>query len=142
VDAVLEFKVQTGIYSAEFGRGASQINVNTLPGTNQYHGAVFEFLRNSYMDAASWSVVGPKNPFRRNNYGFALGGPFSIPKVFNGRNRLFFMANFEELRDVTVSQAKASVAPDAMRAGNFSLTPGVQIIYDPATRVYPCSSQK
>ena len=49
--------MQTGIYSAEFGRGASQINVNTLPGTNQYHGAVFEFLRNSYMDAASWSVV-------------------------------------------------------------------------------------
>ena len=139
VDAVQEFKVQTGIYSAEFGRGASQINVNTLPGTNQYHGAVFEFLRNSYMDAASWSVVGPKNPFRRNNYGFTLGGPVSIPKVFNGRNRLFFMANFEELRDVTVSQSRASVAPDAMRAGNFSLTPGVQVIYDPATRVYPTS---
>ena len=139
VDAVQEFKVQTGIYSAEFGRGASQINVNSLPGSNQYHGAVFEFLRNSYMDAASWSIVGPKNPFRRNNYGFTLGGPVAIPKVFNGRNRLFFMANFEVLRDVTVSQAKASVAPDAMRAGNFSLTPGVQIIYDPATRVYPVS---
>jgi hypothetical protein len=83
--------------------------------------------------------VGPKNPFRRNNYGFTLGGPVSIPKVFNGRNRLFFMANFEVLRDVTVSQAKASVASDAMRAGNFSLTPGVQILYDPATRVYPTS---
>ena len=59
---VQEFKVQTGIYSAEFGRGASQINVNTLPGTNQYHGAAFEFLRNSYMDAASWSVVGAEKP--------------------------------------------------------------------------------
>ena len=107
MDAVQEFKVQTGIYSAEFGRGASQINVNTLPGTNQYHGAAFEFLRNSYMDAASWSVVGPKNPFRRNDYGFTLGGPVWIPKVFNGKNRLFFMSNFEELRDVTVSQAKS-----------------------------------
>ena len=139
VDALQEFKVQTGIYSAEFGRGASQINVNTLPGTNQYHGAVFEFLRNSYMDAAQWSVVGPKNPFRRNNYGFTLGGPVSIPKLFNGRDRLFFMTNFEELRDVTVNQVKASVAPDAMRAGDFSRTPGVQIIYDPATRVYPAS---
>ena len=86
VDAVQEFKVQTGIYSAEFGRGASQINVNTLPGSNQYHGALFEFLRNSYMDAASWSVVGA-NPFRRNNFGFTLGGPVTIPKVFNGQSR-------------------------------------------------------
>jgi hypothetical protein len=139
VDAVQEFKVQTGIYSAEFGRGASQINVNTVPGTNQYHGAAFEFLRNSYMDAQQWSAVGPKNPFRRNNYGFVLNGPVSIPKVFNGKNRLFFMSNFEALRDNTTIQNKSSVAPDAMRAGNFSLTPGVQIIYDPKTRVYPAS---
>ena len=47
------------------------------------------------------------------------------------------MSNFEALRDVTVNQSKASVAPDAMRAGNFSLTPGTKTIYDPATRVYP-----
>jgi hypothetical protein len=137
VDALQEFRVQTGIYSAEFGRGASQINVNTIPGTNQFHGAVFEFLRNSYFDAKQWAQVGAKNPFHRNDYGFTLDGPVVIPKLINGRNRLFFMANFEALRDATVAQQKSSVATDAMRAGNFSLTPGVQIIYDPATRVYP-----
>jgi Carboxypeptidase regulatory-like domain len=75
VDALQEFKVQTGIYSAEFGRGASQINVNTLPGTNAYHGAAFEFLRNFYLDARPWNVTGTKTPFRRNDYGFTLGGP-------------------------------------------------------------------
>jgi Carboxypeptidase regulatory-like domain len=139
VDALQEFKVQTGIYSAEFGRGASQINVNTLPGTNSYHGAAFEFLRNSDLDAAQWGQVGAKNPFRRNDYGFTLAGPVSIPKVLNGKNHLFFMSNFENLRDVTVVQNRTSVAPDAMRAGNFSLTPGVQIIYDPATRIYPAT---
>ena len=139
VDAIQEFKVQTGVYSAEFGRGASQINVNTIAGTNAYHGAAFEFLRNSDLDAKAWGQAGPKNPFRRNDYGFTLAGPVSIPKVFSGKNRLFFMSNFENLRDVTVVQNKSSVAPDAMRAGNFSLTPGVQIIYDPSTRVYPSS---
>lgn len=139
VDAVQEFKVQTGIYSAEFGRGASQINVNTVSGTNTYHGAAFEFLRNAYVDAKIWNSVGAKAPFRRNNYGFTLSGPVAIPKVFNGRNRLFFMSNFEVLRDTTGSQPKASVAPDAMRNGDFSLTAGVQVIYDPATRVYPAS---
>ena len=62
VDAVQEFKVQTGIYSAEFGSGASQINVNTIPGTNQYHGAAFEFLRNSDMDAKAWGQCGTQEP--------------------------------------------------------------------------------
>src|SRR5438067_404974 len=137
VDAMQEFKVQTGVYSAEFGRGASQINVNTLPGTNAFHGAAFEFLRNSWFDAKQWNVAGAKTPYRRNDYGFTLHGPVRIPHLVNGRNRLFFMSNFEDLADTTVNTSKASVAPDAMRQGNFSLTPGVQIIYDPATRVYP-----
>src|SRR6202171_6617621 len=54
VDALQEVKVQTGIYSAEFGRGASQINVTTKSGTNQYNGAMFEFLRNSFLDHRQW----------------------------------------------------------------------------------------
>jgi hypothetical protein len=137
VDAIQEFKVLTGVYSAEFGRGASQINVNTLPGANAYHLAAFEFLRNSDLDAKQWELIGAKNPFRRNDYGFTLSGPTSIPKIFNAKNRLFFMSNFEALRDRTTYQETSPVATDLMRAGNF--TQISQIIYDPLTRVYNSS---
>jgi hypothetical protein len=135
VDALQEFKVQTGIYSAEFGRGASQINVTTKSGTNQYHGAAFEFLRNSALDARQWQQSqGQKNPFRRNQYGFTLAGPVAIPSVFNGRDRLFFMSNFEQNRDRTTSFARANVATDAMRNGDFSGQS--RIIFDPLSRTY------
>lgn len=137
VDAIQEFKVLTGVYSAEFGRGASQINVNTLPGANAYHLAAFEFLRNDDLDAKQWEQVGAKNPFRRNDYGFTLSGPVSIPKLFDAKNRLFFMSNFEALRDRTTYQEIAPVATDLMRAGNF--TQISQILYDPLTRVYNSS---
>jgi hypothetical protein len=143
VDALQEFKVQTGIYSAEFGRGASQINANTLPGSNAYHGAAFEFLRNDWFDAKPWNVSGNKTPYRRNDYGFTLDGPVRIPHIFNGKNRLFFMSNFENLGDTTVNTEKVSVAPDAFRQGDFNFPNLLQSggnliqIYDPATRVYP-----
>src|SRR5262245_49392571 len=138
VDALQEFKVQTGIYSAEFGRGASQINVTTKSGANQYHGAAFEFLRNSAFDARQWlQSQGQKNPFRRNQYGFTLGGPVRIPKVFNGADRLFFMSNFEENRDRTTTQARANVASDAMRDGDFSGQS--RAIFDPLSRTYNAS---
>jgi hypothetical protein len=133
VDAVQEFKVLTGVYSAEFGRGASQINVNTKAGSNEYHGTAFEFLRNSAFDARQWQAAGAKNPFRRNDYGFTLAGPVQIPKLFNGKDRLFFMSNFEELRDRLTSQQVGSTATVAMRAGDFSGQP--RQIFDPASRV-------
>lgn len=138
VDALQEFKVQTGVYSAEFGRGASQINVTTKSGTNQYHGTAFEFLRNSALDAREWRQnQGNKNPFRRNNYGFTLGGPVSIPGLFKGNDKLFFMSNFEQLRDRLTTQVTASVPTDPMRAGDYSGQS--RTIYDPLTRVYNAS---
>ena len=135
VDAIQEFKVQTGVYSAEFGRGSSQINVSTKPGTNDFHGAAFEFLRNSALDARQWlQSQGSKNPFRRNQFGFTLGGPVWIPKVFNGKDKLFFMSNLEELRDRLTTQVSASVATNAMRGGDFSASG--RNIFDPLTRTY------
>src|SRR6266487_1168282 len=98
VDALQEFKVQSGIFPAEFGRATSQINVSTKPGTNQFHGALFEFHRNDKIDALQYaftSVPPRKQPFKWNQYGFTLGGPVWIPKVFQGRDKLFFMSNFE-----------------------------------------------
>src|SRR6266481_460252 len=70
IDAVQEFKVQSGVYSAEFGRATSQINATTKSGANEFHGSAFEFLRNSALDAKEWRQQGQKNPFRRNQFGF------------------------------------------------------------------------
>jgi hypothetical protein len=98
IDALQEFKVQTGIYPAEFGREATQINVMTKPGTNEYHGTLFYFIRNDKIDAKNYAFTTarpPKDPFKWNQFGFTVGGPVSIPKLFNGRNRLFFMSNYE-----------------------------------------------
>ncbi|HYZ83417.1 MAG TPA: TonB-dependent receptor [Bryobacteraceae bacterium] len=133
VDALQEFKVQTGVYSAEFGRATSQISATTKSGSNAYHGTAFEFLRNSVLDAREWKQSeGEKNPFRRNQYGFTFGGPVL-------RNRVFFLANFEQTRDRKTVQRVASVATDRMRAGDFS-TSG-RTIYDPATRVFETNAQ-
>src|SRR5205807_4894378 len=88
VDALQEFKVQTGIYPAEFGRQTTQINVLTKSGTNQYHGTAFEFLRNDKLDATSYAFTSlrpVKDPFKWNQFGFTLGGPAWLPKVFNGK---------------------------------------------------------
>lgn len=135
IDALQEFKVQSGIFPAEFGRATAQINVSTKPGTNNFHGALFEFLRNSALDANNYSFTSvhpPQDPFRRNQFGFTVGGPVLIPKVLNGRNRLFFMANYEGLRDRKGIRNVGSVPSVAMRSGDFS---GISsTIFDPATR--------
>ncbi|MBV6430952.1 MAG: hypothetical protein IANPNBLG_01074 [Bryobacteraceae bacterium] len=136
IDALEEFKVQTGIYPAEFGRNTSQINVSTKAGTNSFHGALFEFFRNSKMDANDFgftSVAPVKNPFVRNQYGFTLAGPVFVPKIYSGKNQLFFMANYEALRDRKGLRQNADLPTIAMREGNFAGIP--QVIYDPATRV-------
>jgi hypothetical protein len=127
VEALLEFKVLTGVFPAEYGREPSQILMATRSGTNAYHGTAFEFLRNSDLDAKTWNQVGAKNPFRRNQYGFTLSGPII-------RNKLFFLSNFEALRDRTTSQRIGSVPTVAMRAGNMNEQP--HLVYDPLTRVF------
>jgi hypothetical protein len=143
VEALQEFKVQQGIYPAEFGREAGQVNVSTRPGTNSYHGTVFEFLRNNKLDARSYdflsstrSATNPSplsTPYRQNQYGFTLGGPIQIPKVFNGKNRLFFMSNLEGFKSRTTSTSTATTMTQAMRNGDFSAIPTA--LQDPLTRV-------
>lgn len=134
VDALQEFKVQSGIYPAEFGRNIGQINVSTKAGTNQFHGTLFEFLRNDVLDATNYAFTvnrPTKNPFKWNQYGFTLGGPVEIPKVFNGKNRLFFMSNYEGFRERSQTEGFYDVPTEAMRAGNFA---GAPPIFDPSTR--------
>jgi hypothetical protein len=118
VDALEEFKVQTGIYSAEFGRNASQVNVVTKSGTNSFHGATFEFHRDDALDARPYSftaaqAAAPKAPFKWDQYGYAAHGPVL-------KNRLFFMSNYEGYRDRKQFQTPFSVPSTAMRGGNFA----------------------
>jgi hypothetical protein len=149
VDAIQEFKVQSGIYPAEFGREAGQINVSTRPGSNAYHGTVFEFLRNDKFDAANFDFNGthpPKSPFRQNQYGYTLGGPVQIPKLFNGKNRLFFMSNYEGFKSRTTTYNTATTMTARMRAGDFSIDPvtGIGVptnLQDAQTRVTQPSGQ-
>lgn len=92
VDSVSEFRVQTGTAPAEFGRGgAIIINVATRSGTNQYHGSVYEFLRNNMFDSRPY-FSSRKNPLKRNQFGAALGGPVK-------KNRLLFFGNYEGFRE-------------------------------------------
>ncbi len=145
VDALQEFKVQSGVYPAEFGRGATQINVLTKSGGNSYHGSLFEFLRNDKLDAKNYAFTTarpPKDPFKWNQYGFELDGPVRIPKLFNGRDRLFFMANYEAFRQRRSTQSVYDLPSATMRTGDFSelltttsrRTSPIQI-FDPTTRV-------
>jgi Carboxypeptidase regulatory-like domain len=140
IDALQEFKIQTGVYSAEYGHEVSQVNVSTRSGTNSYHGTVFEFLRNNDLDArplAFTSVVPAVAPFKWNQYGYTLGGPVQIPKIFNGKNRLFFMSNYEGFRLNNQTQQVFSTAPSALRTGNFSsILPGT-VIADPLNNNAP-----
>ncbi|HWF48275.1 MAG TPA: TonB-dependent receptor, partial [Bryobacteraceae bacterium] len=152
VDALQEFKVQSGIYPAEFGRELGQVNAATKPGTNEFHGALWEFLRNDVLDAkpydfasATRSATNPppvKAPYRQNQYGFELGGPIWIPKIFNGKNRLFFMSNFEEYQSRQTTPAIITTLPAAMRNGDFSsLLPYGYVLYNPTTRTGNTLSQ-
>jgi hypothetical protein len=140
IDAIQEFKVQTGVYPAEFGHGATQINVLTKSGGNVYHGALFEFLRNDDMDANNayaFTANRPiKSPFKWNDFGYEIDGPVRIPHLFNGRNKLFFMSNYEALEQRQSAQGVYSLPTAAMQQGNFS---GYStIIYEPGTGIpYP-----
>ncbi len=123
IDAIQEFKVQTGVYPAEFGREVSQVNVSTKGGTNDYHASLFEFFRNYKLDASPYAFTSnhaANQPFKWNQYGFTLGGPLSIPKLFNAKDRLFFMANFEGFNQRATSNSLYSVPTLAMRNGDFS----------------------
>jgi len=135
VDALQEFKVQTGIYPAEFGRAAGQVNVSTKGGGNQYHGTAFDYLRNDALDAKNYDFLNThpaKSPYRQNQYGFTLAGPVRIPKLFNGKNRLFFMSNFEGFKSRTTRVASATTLTPAMRGGDFSIV--TTALQDPLTR--------
>src|SRR5262249_28162213 len=122
VDAIQEFKVQTNAFAAEYGRAmGAVVNLTTKSGTNDLHGSAFEFLRNEKLDAKNFfDPPGPKPPFKRNQYGFSVGGPVFIPKVVNGKNKIFFFTDYEGTR-IRVTNTNTSTLPTlGMRKGDFS----------------------
>jgi hypothetical protein len=125
-DAVREFQVETGSYSADMGgAGGGQINIVTLSGSSHFHGTAYEFLRNGALDAHSFNQMGTSNFLVQNNFGAALGGPL----WHSGKT--FFFANYEGLRHVEMMTMVDTVPTEAEDHGDFSES-GVDI-YDPNT---------
>ena len=135
LDAVLEFKVLTGTYAAEYGRQAGgQIIVTTKSGSNDFHGSAFEFHRNSVLDARNFFA--PTKPsFRRNQFGGVIGGPIR-------RDRTFFFGGYEGQRRGQQEAGLASVPTLAMKQGDFStLLPDV-VIRNPFNNNQPFADNK
>ncbi len=133
VEAVREFKIQTNLYSADIGRSSGAVvDVITKSGTNQLHGSLFEFLRNSAMDARNFfSPKGTAFPaFRLNQFGGSFGGPVVLPKIYSGKDRTFFFVDYEGYRRDSQQLLLGNVPTMKMRAGDFSETAP---IYDPLT---------
>jgi hypothetical protein len=124
VDTVEEVAVITNSVAAEFGRsGGGVITVATRSGTNSLHGSLFDYLRNSKLEANSWN--NRRNgqqlaAFQRNQFGGTLGGPVWIPKLYDGRNRTFFFVAEQSTRTRNAASAGATLPIQAWREGNFS----------------------
>ena len=117
VDAVREFSVQRDSYGAEFGkRPGGQVLIVTQSGTNQWHGTAFEFLRNNVLDAPNFFDQGDAPPFRRNQFGASVGGPFR-------KDNTFVFGNYEAFRQ-SLQQTSAAFVPDLTSRANAA--PSVQ----------------
>src|SRR5690348_6259704 len=113
-DAVQEFKVQTGSYSAEMGgAGGGQINIVTRSGTNTLHGTVYEFLRNDALDARTFNEMNSSNHLVQNNFGASLGGAII-------KNKAFFFTNYEGLRHTKSDTMITTVPTEKEIRGDFS----------------------
>lgn len=124
VDAIQEFKVQTSDFSAEFGRsGAAVLNATIKSGTNEFHGDVWEFFRNDKLDAADFfenQHQVPKGELRQNQFGVTAGGPVVIPKVFDGRNKVFIFGDYQGLRRVQGTILSGAVPSEAEVSSGFT----------------------
>ncbi len=135
VESVQEVEVQTGTYSAQYGSYLGvHINMITKSGANQLHGALVEFLRNQVLDArAFFTLPTPANPtaakppLRQNQFGYELDGPVYIPKIYNGKNRTFFMSSYEGYRLVQQVTSLSPEMPAAFFTGDFSAVPASSI---------------
>jgi hypothetical protein len=124
VDAVAEFKLQTGTLPAEYGRsGGSIMNIVIKSGTNILHGSLYEYFRNSALDANLFFPRGAGQklaPFGVNTFGASVDGPVYLPRLYNGLNHTFFYFNYEGSREGNGLSHTSNVPTDRMRQGDFS----------------------
>ncbi|HEX6043086.1 MAG TPA: TonB-dependent receptor [Pyrinomonadaceae bacterium] len=130
INTVQEFKVDNSTFSAEYGRNSGAVvNIATRSGNNKYHGEAFEFLRNDVLDARNFFDA-RKPPFKRNQFGFNIGGPLSLPHfgeggpvlAYNGKDRTFFFLSYEGTRQRQGLTLTSNVLTDAQRASATSAT--------------------
>jgi len=146
VEATQEFKVESNSLSAEWGRfGGGVINVSTQSGRNEWHGSVLEFLRNDALDSNEFFNKGggkPTPPFRMNQFGGSAAGPLSLPKLYSGRNRTFFFADYQGTRWRRGDVFTTTMPTELERSGDFTQTFNdagqLMRVYDPvSTRADP-----
>ncbi len=126
-EAISEFRVNSSTFDARYGLGQGAVTYNMASGTNDLHGDAFEILRNQLFDSAGFfpTYFGPKGdpapPIdQQNNYGFTVGGPVIIPKLYNGRNRTFAHYSADWFRQNQAQNAIGTVPTQAMKNGDFS----------------------
>jgi hypothetical protein len=122
LDAISEFSVESNGFKAEYGRAqGGQMSFVSKSGTNEYHGNLFEFLRNDALDSAFYNKANKKPVYKQHDYGGTFGGPISIPKLYNGKNRSFFFTSYEAFRNREgANPSFLSVAPKEFYEGNFA----------------------
>jgi hypothetical protein len=117
VDALQEFRVLSSTYSAQYGRSpGGQFSLATRSGTNAIHGSLFEYLRNDFFDANDWfNDHYGKNiaALRQNDFGGSIGGPVTIPRIYDGKDKSFFFVSYEGLRLTQPQAAAVQYVPDA-----------------------------
>ena len=124
VEAVGEFKIQTNSFTAQNGFSTGNvINIQTKSGTSNFHGDVFEFIRNSDLDANNYfnnHNGSPRQQFKRNQFGVSAGGPLYIPGLYKQRDKTFIFGAYEGLRQGSPVNSTFTVPTAAMRTGDFS----------------------
>jgi hypothetical protein len=141
LEAVQEYRVYTSAYAPEFGHtSGGEVSFALKSGGNVYHGSVFEYLRNSDLDADGFNADKAGQPistFRRNQFGGTLGGPIRIPKLYNGRDKTFFFVSYDGLIDSSAGSFTGTMPTALERTGDFSQTKdsngNLIVIYDPST---------
>lgn len=158
VDAVQEFKIITNPYDAQFGRGQGGVEDITLKsGTNKLHGDIYEYARRTWLDADTWlndnlnskkAHSATKGQHKLDQYGFELDGPVVLPKLYNGRDKTFFLMQFENWDEKVPNTLVTSVPSQSWLTGDFSnlvywtgSAYAPITLYDPSTLRYNSSSK-